>query len=225
MDYSFAISSFAYQGQSVILSVCDTLHMKPGMTVSIGGVDTILEDVEMNESITISNDPPYDEEATTGTVPALFFFSGKLKDTAEERAGEQQLREQKVPFFWSREPFSYIGNAIEGDAIGKTVDLVFYILDEALLVGEGDPRDRSTWLTAQHHAKVIEPLENLLEGRLIPYFVNKNNIFDFEDEYSVREHSILSVDDNSNISVLFNEKLSGVEVRITLPILKEGCRC
>ena len=225
VDYTLYISSYALTSGTMRIYSCDTMHINVGRNIILDGTSYTVTAFVLNTYIEVANSPAIDTNVRTATIANLFFFSGKLKDTNVEKAGFRIGGDNKVPFFWSREPFSKVNDAIEDSAIGTTVDLVFYLLDKAISVNGVNPATQATWLTYDHHTNVIEPLENLLENRIIPYFRDNNNIFDFEDTYDVRGHAILSVDDNTNNSLLFDETLSGVEVRLSLPINKEACDC
>jgi len=226
IDYNIYITGYTPIGTTTRIFTCDTIHAKVGTTILIDGISYGVTAFLLNTWIEVFAPTPIDEANTFAIVSNLFFFSGKLKDTNIERAvGFEQIRDSKVPFFWSREPFTQVNESDVESEIATTVDLTFYILDTAPLVN-GVNLDRSTWLTYDHHLNVIEPIQNLLESRLITYFIENTTLFNFEgNTYDVRGLAIVSVDNNTNDNLLFDELLSGVEVRLSLPINKAACNC
>src|SRR5690606_55048 len=99
----------------------------------------------------------------------LYFFSGTLKDTNLERNGKKQVADNVVPFSWFVEPYEQRDNETFTGSISTNVDLTFYILDTCFPIGSSAGGNELAWMTFDHHKQVIEPMQNWVENRLIPY--------------------------------------------------------
>lgn len=224
VDNTLYINEVEDLGTSYKLHTCDTLHLRKGKTITIGSDNYTVLDFLINEYVIVGAIPEIPLNTTKATTYPVYPFSGTLRDTEVERTGFKQLQAQKVPFLWSREPFSQEDQNFES-SVGTILDWNFFVLDECIPIGSG-LAPNEVWYTFDHHKEVIEPMQNWLENRLIKKIESSQNLFGELDTKTVRGRVYLgSEDSRGNFETLFSENLSGVEVRISLPIMKLNCRC
>jgi hypothetical protein len=92
------------------------------------------------------------------------------------------------------------------------------------------PADFQNWNTDDHYSNAIIPMRNLC----FAFIEEVNNSFMFSDftDYNLINHVKFGVftDNKGHTNNFFNENLSGVEMRVTLPVYKniacsDACNC
>ena len=227
LDYTFYITSITDLGSDVYrLYSCDTLHTRVGKSVVIDGNSYEITTVVTNQYIEVTGTDSLDTTVASFQTDILNFFNGSLSDTNIDRKLAKQQQLEQVPFFWNRAPFEYEKNdTSEGDNVEKTASLVWYLLDVSRPFGSGDGAN-SAWLDTEFHVNCITPLENLLENRIEKYIRDNEQIFGDFGSYRVRPlPHVGQEDDKGTYQALFDEHLSGIEVRIDLPFMYQGCNC
>ena len=199
---------------------CDTIHLAEGKNIFWMGKTYTLTEVLTNEYVVISAGSivaePYTMTATTSDV---FFYSAKLRDTQIERQDDALAQVNDVPFVWIREPLqSEVTDEFQSYEVW-TIDM--FILDRCLMVGEGLGIG-DMWTTDTHHTKIITPLRNLWSNRMKNAIVkNYRYVSDWQNE-TVRGLPFVQ---EGQDKALFDDKLSGVNVRIDLHFNIQGCNC
>lgn len=224
LDYTFNIKSVTPITGGFRLETCDTLNLRPGKIVNIGGTDYEIADFSINEYIDVVGTTNI--TAASFQVDPLTFEWGTLLDTNYERKVEDEHRAVQVPFLWVRTPLNYTKGSFE-DIFDKTAECTIYLMDEVLNIGESMDAASPAWVTKIHEQWIIEPLINLFEKRIEKYIEENQNIFGELPAYDVRCLVLPGTEDAQGFkSTLFDEKLSGIEVRITLDFfLNENCKC
>lgn len=224
LDYTFEIKSVDPITDGFRLLTCDTLNLATGKVVTIDGIEYKIIDFQINDYIDVEGVDPI--TATSFEVEPLHFNWGTLLDTNHERRSGDVLREEQTPFFWLRTPFEYEKGNFES-AYDLTAEVTFYLMDEVFYIGESLSPVDPVWYTKVHEERVIEPLRNLLENRIEKYIETNQNIFMDLPNYNVRELVLAGTEDSSGSrSILFDEKLSGLEVRIQLEFFENvNCNC
>ena len=199
---------------------CDTLALAEGKTFYYAGAYRTITDMVMNEYVYFATGiviaDPYPNSAIT---PNIFFYSTKLRDGSTERAIKNLSQKHEVPFVWIREPYQNTTQDEFQSYENWSIDM--YLLDDCYMVGQGKGVG-GAWDTQTHHEQVINPLMNLYKGRLKTAITkNYKYISDWQNE-TVR--GLAFVEEEVNKS-LFEEKLSGVNVRIDLHFNIQGCKC
>jgi hypothetical protein len=118
---------------------------------------------------------------------------------------------KKFPLIYLLEVISEKINNEYDSMIERTADLRIYFLDEA---------DFENWLTETHYTQVIDRMRWMAE-----YFIENleyNPNFSKTLEYELLSHAKFGTyqETSGHIKNIFNENLSGIELRINLPITK-----
>jgi hypothetical protein len=220
LDTTLYIDSVEVVAGGYKLFTCDTIHLAVGKVINYNGNDYTLTQVEQNEYVVFETvdviSAPYTKTAIT--FP-LYFYSAKLRDASAERDNKVRVNLVEYPFIWIREPYQ---NTIQDEFQSyRDFDIDMYLLDDCLMVGEGVGVG-DAWETETHHNQVINPLSNLWNNRLKKAIVNNYKyVSDWQGE-TVRGLAFVEEDVNKS---LFEEKLSGVNVRINLHFNIQGCKC
>lgn len=202
------------------LYTCDTLYLRKDKSIVWGGDSFVIADVVLNEYVLITATSEIAEPyPMTATTYPLYFYSAKLRDASLERNEKDFIQSREVPFVWIREPYQH--STIDEFQSFREYSLEMYFLDDSLMVGEGVGIGNS-WDTETHHKEVIEPMQNLYYNRVKTAFdKNKKFIIDWQNE-NVRGLPLVQESENKN---LFDEKLSGIEVRLDMKFSISGCKC
>jgi len=208
LSFTEKISSVSDDGEKSTLLVCATHHARPCTTISIDTTEYMVLSVVDNESITVEGVIP---SAVEYTIAAPKYFHGTRIDTHAERSHLEM--EDKVPavYLWEivREKFNR-----EPDAyIERESDLQIFFLDDADYGESNDFR----------YTNSIDPMRNLAND-FISLLESKPALIGKLTNYDMVNHAIFGIfkRDEGHVDNFFGgEQLSGVELSITLPILKD----
>jgi len=233
VDTTFYWTSYTavYDGLTLTgykLNTCDTLHLRPNATITLSGIGTLtVVDFLLNEWVYVEYLGDPDLLPKTATTRPIYFDFGTLKDTEIERSYENQYQVVSLPMVWLRTP---INSTIQDEmsSVDTLADLEFFVLDYAYPLGSPEDVDK-IWFTKEHQIEVVEPMENLFRKRILKYFKDNRAIFsDLTDiTIDVRGRVFISQEDeDGGTRSLFNESLSGVQVRMELGFNKSlSCNC
>ena len=149
--------------------------------------------------------------ATTFVMPSPFYFHGTPYAT---NAHISRLSDdEKVPMIYLLE---IVREELqeEDSAIETVADLKLFFLDVA---------NYEDWTTDEHYSMVIMPLRNLLDA-----FVSQartSPVFGEIDTLTLINHIKFGVyvDNKGHLNSIFNERLSGIELRGNFPFRKKCC--
>ena len=197
---------------SYTIDTCNTLHAREGMYITIDAEEYVVTDFVLNSYITITGGT-LDLTRLSITLPALGFESGKLSDVDGERVTKKRLQQQVSPFVWNREPFNVVGNTDKLSNLYGNVSLTLYFM------GDCNPNNM---FTADHREQVINPMKNFAD-HFINYVNKRRNYFGIVSSFEIIDRPFLEIQGvDGGGSRLFDENLSGVELRIDVP-LKNNC--
>lgn len=199
------------------LGVCCTYQVQPYCYVSINGTDYLVTDIVNNESITInSNILPVVGDNIVIKAPA--YYHGTIPAVNAEMDEKQNAQVSiEAPLVYLFEVISETFNNDEEDQLERESTLRLFFLASA---------DFENWYTDDHYKYAIVPMRNLAYEFIKS--VNANNCtFALFDSYTLINHAKFGqfTDNNGHINRFFNEGFSGVEMRVTLPILGENIAC
>lgn len=202
------------------LGVCCTYHVQPYCYVTINAVQYRVTDILNNESITIENGAAV-VVGDTIEIAAPKYFHGTRPATNEELAEIEGISD-KIPMVYVFEVISetYSNNDEERIERESTIRMFF--------LGAANFED---WYTDDHYKYAITPMRNLA-FEFINSINNDTCTFADFDNYTLINHAKFGVftDNNGHTNRFFNEDLSGVEMRVVLPLLKDfacsdACNC
>ena len=212
LEFTEPILSCSVLNGEIFIGVCSTHGIVDLGTIEIGGVPTKVLRVENGNTFIISgNSCPIETEVF---IPAPNYFHGTVKATDSEI--EQTSDSRKVTtLVYLYEVLQEVKTRNPQATIGRTVDLVMFFLEDDLVDGD---------LTEDRYRKYINAMNRLAED-FIDLLESSEIIGSIEEQnYTTIPHAKAGFYDRvGHVKNLFSKNLSGVELRINLPILKGGC--
>lgn len=193
------------------VTVCNTLNIRNGSPFVLNGDDYIAISVNtrFGEITYASLVAPLVNDTVFGTVP--FYFHGTPMATGNEMS-RILSGSDKLPMIYLLEIITDVKDKDPESSIDRLTDVRLFFLDEANF---GD------WDTDQHYSEAIIPMMNYAD-LFVDYLIESSNVGVIND-YELTYHAKFGLNYKTNsghIQNLFPEKLSGVQLRIKMPILK-----
>jgi len=222
LDIVVKFKSIVDNGDSTYtIETCNTGYLFPCYEFKIDGVDykvlnEIGKDFIFNERFTIKgNIVPTTTEIT---LDSLKYYHGTVIATKEELS-RKELSSDKFPMAFLLEIIEDDFNNKDDSRVDRNSQLRLFFLSET---------DENNWTTNEHYEFSIKPMRNLLY-KFIAH-LNDSNLIGKIDSYKATNHAKFGVylsSKGGHTQRIFNDKLSGVELGIDLPILKsrECCPC
>lgn len=200
---------------------CNTGYLFPMYEFDIDGVNykvlnEIGKEFVFNERFTIKGN--IIPTATEVTLNSLKYYHGTVIATKEELA-KKELSSDKFPMAFLLEILEDDFNNVDDSRVDRNSQLRLFFLSET---------DENNWTTNEHYEFSIKPMRNLLY-KFIAH-LNESNKIGKINSYKAINHAKFGVylsSKGGHTERIFNDKLSGVELRIDLPILKsrDCCPC
>ena len=196
-------------GDSYTFNTCNTGWIRIKSIVSIGGNDFEVTSFVQGESFTAtSTSDPAGE--TTFTLPNVnYFHNTRFGQRAE--VGEIPDINDRVPMFWLYEVFEETFNNDDELVLDRTSPLRLFFLDNS---------NFEDWNNDEHYTFIINPMLNLAES-FIEFLKNNPRIQQFEQHLVTSHKNFGEVSDSGHVASYLGDEVSGVQVRITLPIDKD----
>ena len=193
------------------IDTCCTYWLRPCKTITIDSVDYRIQSFVQNESLTIKGDVL--PTAATFTITPPYYKHGTPMATNNELFHVDN--DQQLPLVWLLEILTQSVFENEENPLNYSSDLRLFFLDEY------DPEDD---LTSDLYTDIIRPMQSMVEEFIKE--VRKDGIYNDIDEYRTINWSKFGVytTNKGSTSKILDAYLSGIEVRITLEIMKiENC--
>jgi hypothetical protein len=188
---------------------CNTLWTTKGFTLSIGGNDYEVTDIEFNNSITISGTVPIVVTSFNLYVP--YYYHNTIIAQNEEL--------NQVSNSWDKFPMIYLheitrerfDNVVDS-SIDRESDCDLYFMIDSNI---------EDWKTSDHYEKAIRPMRSLMFSFLNA--LEKANNVGIIQNFEVFDHARwgIYITMKGHPDRLFRDDLSGTQLRITIPLLKE----
>ena len=199
---------------SYTIESCNTGYLFPCYKFILDGVDyTVLNEVGkefvFNSKFTIKGNVI--PTATQVLLDGLKYYHGTVIATKEELA-RKELSSDKFPMAFLLEVLEDNFNNSDDARIDRVSKLRLFFLSET---------DENNWTTQEHYEFSIKPMRNLLD-KFITY-LDRSNLIGKVDSYKAINHAKFGVfvsEKGGHTKRIFNDKLSGVELFIDLPIRK-----
>jgi hypothetical protein len=189
----------------------DTLWLQVHFPLKISGNDYTIIDIVKNVSFTVSGDAL--PNVSTIDIYEPTFYHGTVINVKQDMAN---------PDVYSRTPFIYLKELLEddnfskysGSPIKKESDLVILFLTQCKM---------KDWKTVDHYTHSIAPMRNMVD-KFIQSLYKSKLIGKFE-RYQTINHVNFGVytTDKGMTKAIFNDQLSGIELRIKIPFIKQNC--
>lgn len=214
INYTGTFKSYVDNGDGTITGqTCDTLHARKLGKITIDSIDYTVQSVVNKTSITFIGSLPV---ALDFTVAAPFYFHG-TPIMINEHLSQIVDDRNKLPMVYLLEVFRETFDLDPESSIDRTSDLSIFFMDIA---------DYANWDTDQHYQNAISPMRNLAES-FINAVNNANGVGKIAN-YTTINHANFGIyfTNQGHQTPIFNEKISGVELQITLPFKKDlTCNC
>lgn len=210
LDFTFVIDNATDNGDGTYtLESCNTYHLQatPNCPIIIDGSSYTITEVQSNEYIIVkgASIPVVTEFA----VPKPYYFHGTVLNTNVELSRIDYFN--KFPMVYLLEVITDTFNN-EDEAVERESDLRLFFLTSA---------NFQDWKTGDHYKEAILPMRSLAYNFI--NILNSNKIISNFAQYSMvnRVNFGVYVTDKGNTERIFNDNMSGVELRLTLPIKRD----
>jgi len=209
------ISSITKSGNIYTVYTSDTKKLKQYHYVVINSNSYQITEILLNTYFKITS-----STAVTGTqwiAEAPYFYSG-TPIAIDSILKQIQNGSKKYPVIVL---FETIRQNIINDntkATGINADVNLFFMDNA---------NFKDWLTEDHYENVIEPMQEYLDEFIAA--CNKSiyiNEYEF-DKYNIINHAKwgIYVEEKGKVRSIFTDELSGIELQMTLPIMRHYVSC
>ena len=188
------------------INTCNTLHLRVGMFLGAYEVT----DVSINSYFILAGSG-LNLNTNTFTLPTFGFERGSLIDVDGERGSKKRMQLQVTPFLWVREPFTETLLNNELSRIYGNFDLELYFM------GDNNPMS----LQDEIYEDVVNPIYNFVH-HFIDYMNSREDIFSEIRDIQIVKRTNAGVTQERR---LFDENLSGVEMRLRCDIVKSCSVC
>lgn len=201
---------------------CDTSYAMNGRTIVLAGNSYEIETVSPNKYIEIEN-PGSCMDVTTGTLDYdLHFFYGTVINTNNELTGIPDT-DDKVPMVYLLEPFEDYVKHDNGKSIERETSCHLYFLSWS---------NYWDWQTQDHHKIVLDVMETLAQ-KFMETAYDSGLTFPIEEyrQLSRVNFGVYKENRDKNRQTAgaearkFNDQLSGIEIKVTLPFLRVDNCC
>ena len=216
IDTSVKINSIVDNGDgSYTIFTCNTKYLKPCIefivdSVTYNVVDEVGKEFVPNRQFTVQGSATITE--TVIDLPAMKYFHGTVIATSVE-LDKKQFDTEKFPMVYLLEIINDNFNNLPQDKIDRVSDFRLFFLTNT---------DEENWLTADHYTFAIKPMRNMLY-QFIDDLNNNENIEEFSN-FTAINHAKFGVysTDKGHTRRILNDKTSGVEVRLNLPVILQS---
>ena len=193
--------------------VCNTKWSRKDKMLIVGIDAFIIEEVEPNEWIKVSQVPPpiFEGEAL---LPVPFYIHGTKKATNREWTLASNNLLNKTPIIWLLGTLNY-------KQFGRESTLDF---ESSLRIFFLDETDAANYYTTDHETNVVYPMEQLAMEFIET--INRDRNYKTIEDWEIIEFTRFGVEqENGMFQNILDANLSGVELRIKLTKYKENCKC
>jgi len=213
IDKSVICQSVVNNGNGTYTFACNyTKWLTAGYDVTIGLVTYTITSFVCNESITVSGASL--PTVLTFDLYPLIFKHGTIQKVSQELDSEPNFK-TKLPLVFLHEIVEEKIHLDPIDAIDNDVDVRLYFLTDC---------DFANWTQLQGDTLGIQPMRNACNEFLKCLSVSQY-VADLTGVGNVKNYNVFgNYNDNGTLKNIFNMYLSGVQLKIGIPFLKD-CEC
>lgn len=212
LDKTVKIKTVVDNGDGTFdLTVCDMKWAQPSFAVTISGNDYTIEKIDdINKVITVKGSPQ--PPVVTFDLYEVKYFHGTIKQTQQEITEIVEAKD-KTPMVFFYEIFRETFFENFDDVRERQSDLRLFILTQG---------DFTKWQTKDFYANALKPMRRLTEMLIELFKASKrvNEIINFTTVNHTRFG--VYIDNKGYEKILWVDKLTGVELRIVLELIKDG---
>tara|TARA_R100000656_G_scaffold106522_1_gene78630 strand:- start:128 stop:850 length:723 start_codon:yes stop_codon:yes gene_type:complete len=219
LEFTENVHNITFTATETQFDTCKTHHVTKGNFITINGVPYKVKDFEINTWISVTGIVPL--PFTQYTILPPNFFNGTPMQVQNVLANIRQWRD-KLPMVYLLEVIKEQRFNSRTDKLDRIADLRLFMLMSS---------NFEDWDVSQHYDLAIEPMDNFLDD-FIYALRNNARVGEFNEYETINRANfgvyISKPDKRSgkyedNITKLIDENVSGVELKIDLPITKDPC--
>ena len=202
------------------INTCNTLYLRTYKKVTIDSVEYEVVDFTINEYITLQatdgTDQPVTVEFFDIQVPLFIFGSPKL--VSGELVKRISNGDVVWPYIWLVEISNTQGTLDPAAAVTLTPSFNLFFLDS---------NDKYNWSIQEHYDNDVYVMSNYINF-FIAIIKSRRDIYDSDSiTYTTTNHVNFGdyIVDEGNDTKILNDDVTGVQLQIDLPIIKEVCDC
>jgi len=208
LDLSLPVLDISNDGTNTTITLSNIYHARKGIIYDIDGTDYMVISINRaNNTVIVGGVIP---SAVTATIQTPF-FDHDTPYGENNKLGQIPNAADKLPLIYLLEILRETRFNTPDAIVDTEADIRLFFLDQANV---------SDWMVQDYYTNVIEGQRNLLE-----YFIDQLKLSGLIGEYTQdtiynwKRFGVYQTSAGSTNS-LFDEELSGVEWRVSLPILK-----
>ena len=214
INNTFIVKTITDNGDGTYtITTNDTLHLQEGYPLTIDSNDYEIVTIVKDTSIKISGSVL--PTVTSFEVYAPVYYHGTVIKVKSEIKNKTENVLARTPFIYLRELIEEdVNSKYSNSPIEKTADLQILFLTNCNYVD---------WKIDDHYEKAIAQMKNLVDRFMLAVYADVR-IGEFES-YKLTNHvnfGVYVTNEGSRKSV-FNDNLTGIEMKISLPFLKQDC--
>lgn len=213
MNFDIIITAVTNNGGgSYTITVCDVKHFQIGFQQTIGETTYTITsvDYDLNTVTMTGNSLP-----SVGTIEIYnpYFFHGTINQTNAELSRITQLK-NKTPMIYLYESIDESFNYHKENNIERISNLRIFFLTQS---------NFEDWETTDYYSYALKPMRYLMDNFLLS--LKNSSVIGRFNEYTSRNHTRFGVfvTDKGYELNYFSDHLSGIELNINLPIVRETC--
>lgn len=212
MPIKFVVKQVTDNTTSYTVATCGTLYLSKGLVIDLGGIKYTVESVVDNESVTLKG--PTAPVVGSYLLAPMFFKHGSVLETKKELDLIKDTT-KKTPMVYLKRTFSETFNA-KTDAVERVANINLFFLTHA---------NFEQWQTADHDKHAIKPMRNMVYSFL--EYLERHPYIGLIDSYTLVDRIKFGVITDIGVDKAYwDDKLSGVELAISLPINRNfKCNC
>lgn len=189
----------------------DFLHAKEGLKANVNASEKEVLAVYVDTQTLVFDGYLYPVE--TCVIQPPYYFHGTARQVNLERTNNV-AEDELYPFVWLYEILRETTIRDELNPLGKIVPIRLFFLD---CYDDSDDFD-----TEEHYSQIISRMDNLAK-RVEQSFYENEDLIGKYDRFTIVPHVKFGVFSSykGHEKAIFDEKLSGVELQLDLPLLKQ----
>ena len=219
LEFSEAITNLTSSPSESQFDTCRTHHVTKGNYIYIDSVKYKVIDFEINQWISVKGEIP--ATATTFVIPAPHFFNGTPMQVQNVLANIREWRD-KLPMVYLLEVIREQRFNSRTNKLDRISDLrIFFLMSSNF----------EDWDVAQHYDFAINPMDNFVNDFIETLRLN-HSVGEFNEYETINranfgvyisKPSKRSGKYEDNITKLIDENVSGIELKLNLPVKKNPC--
>lgn len=211
------IDTHSIVANDLTITTCNTLWLQVGSIVVVDGLTVTVKSIIVNQSIVFEGFPNAILISTIIPIPLPYYWHGTLQAVGAEINIDLNNDSDVTPMVYLLEVVRENYNNKKNEIIGVTSNNV-----RILFLCQNNFND---WNTDDHYQLAIKPMRNLANAFIKS--LEKSSSVGLINGYESIAHAKVGIyDSKGHSSSLFSMNLSGVELVLNIPFIKDNnCKC